>query len=84
MEEVITYIESILGDRDWLVGDTMTIADIVMTHFFNVEYAGYRLTEADSPTLYGLKKRIEEHTDIAPILAEERIVIQNLNLKALT
>ena len=83
MEEVITYIESILGDRDWLVGDSMTIADIgVMTHFFNVEHAGYRLTEADSPTLYRLKKRIEEHADIATILAEERIVIQKLKFES--
>lgn len=83
MEEVITYVESILGDRDWLIGDRMTIADIgVMTHFFNVEHAGYRLTEADSPTLYGLKKRIEEHADIAPILAEERIVIQKLKFES--
>ena len=79
MEEAINYIESILGKRDWLIGDRMTIADIsVMTHFFNVEHAGYRLTEADSPSLFKLKKRIEEHSDISPILAEESIVIQKL------
>lgn len=79
MEEVIAYIEPILGGRDWLVGDALSIADIgVVTHFFNVEHVGYRLTQADSPTLYGLKKRIEEHAQLAPLLAEERVIIQKL------
>ena len=83
MEEVIAYIEPILGDRDWLVGEGMSIADIgVISHFFNVEHAGYRLTEADSPSLYALKKRIEEHPEIAPLLAEERIVIQKLKFES--
>ena len=83
MEEVIAYIEPILGDRDWLVGEGMSIADLgVISHFFNVEHAGYRLTEADSPSLYALKKRIEEHPEIAPLLAEERIVIQKLKFES--
>lgn len=83
MDEVIAYVEELLGERDWLIGDGFSIADLgIVTHFFNVEHAGYRLTEDDSPSLHALKKRIEERPEVAAILAHERKTVEKLGFEA--
>ena len=83
MQDILVYLEDMLCDNDWLVGDAFSMADLaVVTHFFNVEHAGYQLAATDSATIHALKQRVEARPSVAEIFAGEKKTLAKMGFQA--
>ena len=79
LAEIASYIDSQLGDNDWLVGNEMSLADVsVASHFVNIHHAGYDFQEADGAALYGLIQRVFAHPVMADIIAGEHKLLAKM------
>ena len=66
------YLEGEIGDREFLVGEAMSIADIsVATGFINFSHAGFCPDAAAFPKLTAYLKRIHARSSFADCIAEE-------------
>lgn len=66
------YLERELGDRPYLVGDGLTIADIaVASPFVNLRHAGYAPERARWPRLRAFLDRMHARPSFAKLIAEE-------------
>ncbi|MGC6511164.1 MAG: glutathione S-transferase family protein [Parvibaculales bacterium] len=76
------YIDGELGGNDWLIGDTMSIADIsIAVHFVNISHAGYDLMESDGAALHGLVERVCADPVMAELIAGEGEAIASLGFE---
>jgi glutathione S-transferase len=70
--EVLDYLEAELGDKQWLVGDRLSVADIaVASPFVNWGYAGERVDPARWPRLVAYLGRIHARPSFRALLDEE-------------
>lgn len=66
------YLEAQVGDREFLVGDALSIADIgVSTGFVNFKHAGFEPDAAAFPKLTAYLKRIHARPSFAGCISEE-------------
>jgi glutathione S-transferase len=66
------YLESQIGDRDFLAGTGFSIGDIaVATHFVNARYGGFEVDEGRWPTLARYVARILGRASFRRLIEEE-------------
>ena len=71
--EVLSFVESLLGDGDWLVGDSFTIADIAMSSpFVNFGYAGESVDAQRYPKLAAYVARAHARPSFKALIDEEQ------------
>ena len=71
--EVLSFVESLLGDGDWLVGDSFTVADIAMTSpFVNFGYAGESVDAQRYPKLAAYVARAHARPSFKALIDEEK------------
>ena len=76
------YVEGELDGSDWLIGDSMGIADIsIASHFVNISHAGYDLTEADGAALHGLVSRVCADPVMTELIAGEQAAIASMGFE---
>ncbi len=70
---VFDYLEKEIGDREFLVGDAVSVADIAIgTQFANFEHAGETPDAERWPKLAAYAKRMHARPSFAACLEEER------------
>ncbi len=70
------YLQGELGDRDFLVGDALTIADIgIATQFVNFAHAGYGVDGSRWPKLAAYVDRILGRDSFAGLIEEEKAAL---------
>jgi glutathione S-transferase len=70
---VFDYLEAEVGDRQWLVGDRFSVADIaVASPFINWGFAGERVDAARWPRLVAYLQRVHDWPSIRALIDEER------------
>jgi glutathione S-transferase len=70
---VFDYLEGEIGDRQWLVGDRFSVADIaVASPFINWRYAGERLDGARWPRLVAYLERVHGRPSFRALLDDEK------------
>ncbi|RMF20288.1 MAG: glutathione S-transferase family protein [Deltaproteobacteria bacterium] len=70
------YLQGQLGDRDFLVGDSLTIADIgVATQFVNFAHAGYAVDAERWPKLAAYVDRILGRESFKALIEEEKAAL---------
>jgi glutathione S-transferase len=73
---VFDYLEGEIGDREFLVGDTFTIADITVgTMLVNFEHAGETPDAGRWPRLAAYIERIHERPSFKACIEEERPLV---------
>lgn len=73
MPPLLDYLESQLGEGDWLVGGKFSIADIgTATHFVNLAHAGVSPDASRWPKTAAWATRFAERPTVAPLIAQER------------
>lgn len=74
---VLVYLESQLADgREWLVGDSITLADIaVASPFKNLEYGKANIEWAAYPYLKAHVDRVLARESFAPLLAADAAIV---------
>lgn len=66
------YLEAQLGDREWFVGERISIADLsVASPFVNVRHAGFAPARQRWPRLRAFLDRVWQRPSFAPLIAEE-------------
>lgn len=66
------YLEGEIGNNDFLVGRTLSIADIgVGTHFVNLRHVGMTPDAARWPKLAGYVQRLHTRPSFKPLIEEE-------------
>lgn len=66
------YLERELGDREWMVGDQITIADItVASPFVNAHHSGFAPARKRWPKLRAYLERVWKRPSFASLIAEE-------------
>jgi glutathione S-transferase len=79
LPEVCDYLASELGDREFFVGKTLSIADIaVATMFVNLQHAGETVDEGRWPKLAAFAKRMHARQSFQRCIEEERNFMQRL------
>jgi glutathione S-transferase len=69
------YLERTLGEREWFVGERITIADLsVACPFVNARWAGFAPARARWPRLRGFLERVWKRPSFAPLIAEDEPV----------
>jgi len=69
---MLDYLEHTLGDREWFVGSTITIADLsVASAFVNARHAGFAPDRARWPRVRAFLERVWARPSFAKPIAEE-------------
>ncbi|HEX7775431.1 MAG TPA: glutathione S-transferase family protein [Parvibaculum sp.] len=75
------YLDKEIGSKAFLVGDSLSIADIAVgTQFANLAHTGYSVDEKQYPNLVRYVKAILARPSFAACIAEESRVISKLAL----
>lgn len=78
----LAYLESQLGDREWFVGDALSIADLsIITQLISLHHVGYRLQKSDGARVYEFTQRMLARPEIATILAEEEGIVVKMGFQ---
>lgn len=74
---VLAYLESQLADgREWLVGDSITLADIaIASPFKNLEYSRANIDWASYPRLRAFVDRVLARESFAPLLEADAAMV---------
>jgi glutathione S-transferase len=74
---VLAYLESQLADgREWLVGDSITLADIaIASPFKNLEYGKANIDWTAYPSLKAFVDRVLARESFAPLLAADAALV---------
>ncbi|HEY5239685.1 MAG TPA: glutathione S-transferase family protein [Rhizomicrobium sp.] len=76
---LFTYLEKEIGDREFLVGNKFSIADIsIGTILVNFDHSGEKVDAARWPKLAAYVKRLHDRPSFASMLAEERPLVQSV------
>jgi glutathione S-transferase len=78
------YLEHALGEREWFVGDQLTVADIaVASQFVNLEHAGEReaLSAQRWPRLHAFVERMLKRPSFADGIEQERSLVGKIRHK---
>jgi glutathione S-transferase len=71
------YLEKEIGDRQYLVGDTFSIADVTVgTMLVNFEHAGETVDEKRWPKLAAYGKRLHARPSFKSLIEKERPLVQ--------
>lgn len=71
------YLEKEVGDRQYLVGDAFSIADVTVgTMLVNFEHAGETVDARRWPKLAGYAKRLHERPSFKGFIEKERSLVQ--------
>jgi glutathione S-transferase len=74
--DVFAYLEGELGDRQYLVGNQLTIADIATASpFVNMQHGGETIDAARYPTLAAYVERIHARPSFKALIEEEKAMI---------
>lgn len=74
--EVLDYLEGEIGEREWLVGDQFSVADIAVTSpFVNWAYAGERVDASRWPRLAAYVERAHARPSMRTLLEQERALL---------
>jgi glutathione S-transferase len=69
---LLDYLERTLGDREWFVGERLTIADLsVASPLVNARHAGYAPERKRWPKLRGFLDRLWQRPSFAALIAED-------------
>lgn len=80
---LMDYLERELGDREYFVGDQLTMADIaIASQWINFEYAGEQVDPARWPNLARHLEAIKRLPSVQAILQSEQWMVQKLREKA--
>lgn len=72
MPAIFDFLEAELGDDDYLVGNSFSIADIsVATQFVNLQHAGFKPDAAQWPKLAAYVARIHDRPSFKALIEEE-------------
>lgn len=73
------YLEKSLGNAEYFVGDTLTLADLAFTcQIINMEHGGECLDESRWPNLTGLYTRIKARPSIQGVLLGEHKMLASM------
>ncbi|HWD50680.1 MAG TPA: glutathione S-transferase family protein [Rhizomicrobium sp.] len=76
---IFDYLEKELGDNDYFVGNTFSIADVsIGTMFVNFEHAGEKVEGARWPKLAAYVTRIHARPSFQAMIAKESKFVQRL------
>ncbi|HTK80422.1 MAG TPA: glutathione S-transferase family protein [Rhizomicrobium sp.] len=79
LPEVCEYLSRELGDREYLVGNALSIADIaVATMFVNLQHAGEAIDAARWPNLAAFAERMHARPSFKAFIEEEQNFMQRL------
>lgn len=69
---MLDYLEACLGDREWFVGASLSIADLaVASTLVNARHAGFAPARARWPRLRGFLDRVWQRPSFAALIAED-------------
>lgn len=69
---MLDYLEDALGDREWFVGSSLSIADLsIASSFVNARHAGFAPARARWPRLRAFLERLWARPSFAKAIAEE-------------
>jgi glutathione S-transferase len=69
---LLDYLERTLGEREWFVGERLSIADLsVASPFVNARHAGFAPERRRWPKLRGFLERVWQRPSFAPLIAED-------------
>ncbi|TWH75788.1 glutathione S-transferase [Azomonas agilis] len=73
------YLEQQLGTRNYLVGSTLSMADIALScQLISLEYAGESLDANCWPALDALHARTKVHPSFSKVLSSEQAILEGL------
>jgi glutathione S-transferase len=76
---LFAYLEKEIGDKEFLVGNKFSIADIsIGTILVNFDHAGEKMDAARWPKLAAYMKRLHDRPSFAAMLAEERPLVERV------
>ena len=79
LPRVLDWLERRIGERRWLVGDTITLADLsVAAPFANIAHAGHALDAARYPAIAGWLARVTARPHVAEPLAKMAAIIAKM------
>ena len=77
------YLEKTLGQREWLVGEHLSMADLaVVTQLISMQHGGETLPADRWPQLAGLFARVYARDSVQNTLPDERTLLEKLLAKA--
>lgn len=83
MPRFLDYLEAEIGDKEFMVGEAFSIADIgLATGFVNYAHAGFAPDESAYPKLTAYLKRIHGRPSFAACIAEESAIVDAFKKKA--
>ena len=75
----LDYLAKVLGDAEYLVGDSMTLADLAFAcQAINMAHGGEVLDEQRWPTLVALYERIKARPSVQAVLPQEQAVLTKM------
>lgn len=75
------YLEKTLGNAEFFVGDTLSLADLAFAcQMINMEHGGERLNEQRWPNLTGLYARIKARPSMRAVVQGERKILASMKL----
>mgnify|MGYP000285924771 FL=1 len=73
------YLEDYLGDNEFFVGESLTLADIAVScQLMNMEHGGEQLDESRWPNLAALHSRVKQGTAMHTMLEGEQKILASL------
>ncbi len=73
------YLEDYLGDNEFFVGESLTLADIAVScQLMNMEHGGEQLDESRWPNLAALHSRVKQGTAMQSMLEGEQKILASL------
>lgn len=77
------YLEKTLGQREWLVGEHLSVADLaVVTQLISMQHGGETVSADRWPQLAGLFARVCARDSVQNTLPDERKLLEKLLAKA--
>lgn len=75
----LDYLAKVLGDAEYLVGDSMTLADLAFAcQVINMAHGGETLDAQRWPTLVALYERIRARPSVQAVLPQEQAVVAKM------
>lgn len=75
----LSYLSRELGDHQWFVEETLSIADIaVVSQLINLQHTGYSLLDSGYASLHHLVERLTQRDSLADILATEHKMVEKI------
>lgn len=77
---VFAYLESVVPEKGFLVGDGCTLADAAITcQLINLQHSGVTVDAAKYPKLAAYFARLAGRASVSPLVAAEQQMLQSMN-----